>query len=102
MIYCSEASEKVEEMCKFLEDLYHEYSLHVNKLNVSHPDVEGCITNSFSLRCGESSNAPKRASIWLNYDEIHIVGSLDLGLSQFLKPVADTQFMKNDLELYLD
>ena len=33
------ASVKVKEICKCLEDLYHEYSLHGNEVTVSQPDV---------------------------------------------------------------
>ena len=47
-------------------------------MNVSHPDVKGITTNSSSIISGGSSNAPKSAYIGLNYDEIHIGGSLDL------------------------
>ena len=68
MIYGPGASEKVKEMRKCLEDLYHEYSLCGNEVNVIHPDVKGSTTNSSSIGSGGSSNAPKGASIGLNYE----------------------------------
>ena len=77
-------------MCKCLEDFYHEYCLHANEVNVSHPDIEGSTTNFSSIRSDESSNTLESASIGLNDDEIHIGGLLGLELSQFLEAVANT------------